>query len=78
MGTHVSISSVQYMRDAYKRQKDVKSENGASTSILALPRQAYLKKVREGVGVITARVAVAAARGIIMACNRSSLGVTLT
>ena len=35
--------------------------------------QSYLEKVREGGGVITARIAVAAARGILLACDRSKL-----
>lgn len=35
--------------------------------------QQYLTKVREGGGVVTARIAVAAARGILMSCDRSKL-----
>ena len=35
--------------------------------------QMYLKKVREGGGVISARIAVAATRGILFTCNRSML-----
>lgn len=35
--------------------------------------QMYLKKVREGGGVISARIVVAAARGILLTCNRSML-----
>ena len=35
--------------------------------------QMYLKKVRERGGVVSARIAVAAARGILLTCNRSML-----
>lgn len=35
--------------------------------------QLYVKKVREGGGVVTARILIAAARGIIVACERSRL-----
>ena len=35
--------------------------------------QMYLKKVREGGGVISARIAMAAARGIVLTCDRSLL-----
>ena len=35
--------------------------------------QMYLKKVREREGVVSARIAVAAARGILLTCNRSIL-----
>ena len=35
--------------------------------------QIYLKKVRDGGGAISARIAVAAARGILLKCNRSML-----
>ena len=35
--------------------------------------QVYVKKVREGGGVLTARILIAAARGIIMACERCRL-----
>ena len=35
--------------------------------------QSYLKKVRERARMVTARIAVAAARGIILACDRSKL-----
>ena len=90
-GTHVSTSTVQYIRDAYSRQlrekraRDEENENITSLPCLKRGRrlltgetidsrvQAYLKKVREGGGVVTSRVAVAAARGILLACNRSSL-----
>ena len=34
--------------------------------------QQYLTKVREGNGVVSARIAVASARGIMLHCNRSS------
>ena len=34
--------------------------------------QIYLKKVREG-GVVSVRIAMAAARGIVLACDRSLL-----
>ena len=33
----------------------------------------YLKKVREGGGVVSARIAMAAAKGILLTCNRSML-----
>ena len=33
----------------------------------------YLKKVREGGGVVSARIAMAAARGIVLTCDRSML-----
>ena len=32
--------------------------------------QLYLRKVREGGGVVSARIAMAAAKGIIMSCDR--------
>ena len=35
--------------------------------------QLYLKKVREGGGAVSARIAMAAARGILRKCNRSML-----
>ena len=35
--------------------------------------QMYLKKVRGGGGVISVRIAMAAARGIILTCDRSLL-----
>ena len=35
--------------------------------------QIYLKKVREGGGVVTARIVIAAARGIIMSHDKSQL-----
>ena len=35
--------------------------------------QVYLKKVREGGGVVSARIAMAAAKGILLTCNRSML-----
>ena len=35
--------------------------------------QLYLKKVREGGGVVSARIAMAAAKGIVMTCDRSLL-----
>ena len=35
--------------------------------------QTYLKKVREGGGVVSARIAVAAAKGILLTCDRSLL-----
>lgn len=35
--------------------------------------QLYVKKVREGGGVVTTRILIAAARGIIVACERSRL-----
>ncbi len=33
----------------------------------------YLRKVREGGGVVSARIAMAAARGILLSCDRSRL-----
>lgn len=35
--------------------------------------QTYLKKVREGGGAVSARIAMAAARGILLKCDRSKL-----
>ena len=35
--------------------------------------QLYVKKVREGGGVLTARILIAGTRGITMACDRSRL-----
>ena len=35
--------------------------------------QMYLKKVREGGGVVLTRIAMAAARGIVLTCDRSLL-----
>ena len=35
--------------------------------------QLYLKKVREGRGVVSARIAMVAARGIVLTCDRSML-----
>lgn len=35
--------------------------------------QVYRKKVREGGGIVSARIAMAAARGIHLICNRSML-----
>ena len=35
--------------------------------------QMYLKKVREGGGVVLARIAMAATRGIVLTCDRSLL-----
>ena len=35
--------------------------------------QMYLKKVREGGGIVSARIAVAAARGIVQTYNKSLL-----
>ena len=40
---------------------------------LDLKVQLYLRKVREGGGAVSARIAVAAARGILRKCNRSML-----
>lgn len=33
--------------------------------------QIYLKKVREGGGAVSARIVMAAARGILLSCNRT-------
>ena len=35
--------------------------------------QHYLKRVRQGGGVVSARIVMAAARGIVLSCNRSRL-----
>ena len=35
--------------------------------------QAYLRRVRDGGGVVTARIAVAVVRGILLSCDRSKL-----
>ena len=35
--------------------------------------QHYLKRVRQGGGVVSARIVIAAARGIVLSCNRSRL-----
>ena len=35
--------------------------------------QQYLMRVREGGGVVSARIAMAATRGILLSCNRSRL-----
>ena len=35
--------------------------------------QQYLRRVREGVGVVSARIAMAAGRGILLSCNHSRL-----
>ncbi len=35
--------------------------------------QLYLRKVRKGGGVLSARIAMAAARGILLSCDRSRL-----
>ena len=35
--------------------------------------QAYLKKVRDEGGVVSARIAMAAARGLMLFCDRSML-----
>ena len=35
--------------------------------------QVYLKKIREGGGVVSARITMAAARGIVMSCDRNML-----
>ena len=35
--------------------------------------QLYMKKVREGGGVLPARIVMAAARGIVLTCDRSML-----
>ena len=40
---------------------------------LDLKVQMYLKKVREGGGVVTARIAMAAAKGIVLTCDKSLL-----
>ena len=41
--------------------------------MLDMKVQQYLKRVREGGGVVSARIAMAAARGILLSCNRSRL-----
>ena len=35
--------------------------------------QSYLKKVREGGGAVTARIAMAAARGVLLSCDKTKL-----
>ena len=35
--------------------------------------QLYLQKVREGGGVVSARIAMAAARGILLSCDQTKL-----
>ena len=84
LNTNVSQSSVRSIRDAYK--KKVK-ETGEVTILHEKRRgrrvllgadldekvQLYLKKVREGGGVVTARIAMAAAKGILMSSNRGAL-----
>ena len=37
--------------------------------------QSYLRRVCNGGGIVTARIAVVAARGILLACDRSKLAV---
>ena len=41
--------------------------------VLDVKVQQYLRRVREGGGIVSARIAMAAARGILLAYNRSRL-----
>ena len=88
-GFHVSTSTVQYFRLAYQHEaKEKKARDEEEiTRLLCRKRgrtfligekidsqvQSCLKKVHEGGSVVTARIAVAAARGINFACGRSEL-----
>ena len=82
----VSKSNVNVMKKAYLEKKRRSSSGTVSTrspnkhgqpNLLGQhvdkQVQLYLKKIREQGGVITASIVVAAARGILMALNRSLL-----
>lgn len=86
LGVKVSKSTVNVMKKAYLEKKR-QSSSGTVTTLSPKKRgrpillgehvdkqvQLYLKKIREQGGVVTASVVVAAARGILMALNRSLL-----
>ena len=38
-----------------------------------LKEQLYLKKIRQGIGAVSARIAIAAARGMLRKCNKFML-----
>ena len=89
LNKHISASSVQYMKQAYvnerKRNRDNYDDNENVSSLPTKPLllgesldtmvQKYLQKVRKTGGVVTARVALAAARAIILTqdCTRTKL-----
>ena len=84
-GENINESSVHYMRDTYL--EEFRNRNGSIVVLHEKKRgrhlllgedldkrvQSYLKKVREGGGVVTAAIAIAAARGITQSYNRSRL-----
>ena len=86
LGVRVSKSTVNVMKKAYLEKKR-RTGSGAVTTLSPKKRgrpillgahidkqvQLYLKKIREHGGVITASVVVAAARGILMAQDKSLL-----
>ena len=89
LGHHLRESSIRSIRTAYReelgRKRKADGENimilpekkrGRSLLLgvcLDLQVQKYLMKVREGGGVVSARIAVAAARRILLASNRNML-----
>lgn len=71
-----------YLEELHKR---VRADDGEDIAILPEKKrgrkvllgpdinqkvQTYLKKVREGGGSVSARIAMAAAKGIVLRCNR--------
>ena len=85
--SYISESTVRSIRDVYKDHKRNQQDEGdiqflpvkkRGRSVLLgedvdMKVQAYLKKVRDEGGVVSARIAMAAARGILLSCDRSRL-----
>lgn len=88
-GVRVSKTTVKSIRSAYVsevRQKRARDEGDVASlpcqkrgrrlligNVIDNQVQSYLRRVRDGGGIVTARIAVAAARGILLACDRSKL-----
>ncbi len=82
-----TVQYIRLAYDREKKEKRARNEGDAITMLPCKKRgrhlfvgeiidsqvQQYLQKFREGGGVVTARIAVAAARGILVACDRSKL-----
>ena len=78
LGHKVSETTANFLKKAYLdgvREKRAAEDDG---NVAKLPmkkggRLVLLVRVRDGGGVVSARIAMAAARGILMSCNRSRL-----
>ena len=89
LDTRVSKSTVRSIRDMYKEEVRRKRSADNSTVSVLPPRkrgrclllgekmdkivQVYLKKVREGGGAISTRIALGAAHAVLLKCDRGRL-----